>query len=57
MRAHPRADEAVQLMLDRILPGGGCNYGNTIVLDQLLRPHIQPTGIVLLALAGDANRS
>lgn len=57
MRAHPRADEAVQLMLDRILPGGGCNYGNTIVLDQLLRPQIQPTGIVLLALAGDANQS
>lgn len=57
MRAHPRADEAVQLMLDRILPGGGCNYGNTIVLDQVLRPHIQPTGIVLLALAGDADKN
>lgn len=57
MRAHPRADEALQLMLDRILPGGGCNYGNTIVLDQLLRPHVQPSGIVLLALAGDADRN
>lgn len=57
MRAHPRADEALQLMLDRILPGGGCNYGNTIVLDQVLRPHIQPTGIVLLALAGDADKN
>ncbi|MBA4020379.1 MAG: hypothetical protein C0483_24725 [Pirellula sp.] len=57
MRAHPRAEEAVQLMIDRILPGGGCNYGNTIVLDQVLRPHIQPTGIVMLALAGDADRN
>lgn len=55
MRAHPRADEALQLMLDRILPGA--NYGNTIVLDQLLRPHVQPSGIVLLALAGDADRN
>ena len=57
MRSHPRADEAVQLMIDRILPAGGCNYGNTIVLDQVLRPHIQPTGIVLLALAGEADRN
>ncbi len=53
-RAHPRADEAVRLMIDRILPGGGCNYGNTLVLGQVLRPHLQPTGIVLSALGGEA---
>lgn len=53
-RAHPRADEAVRLMLDRILPAGGCNYGNTLVLGQVLRPHVQPTGIVLMALGGEA---
>jgi len=47
-----REAEAVRLMIDRILPAGGCNYGNTFVLGQLLRPHLQPTGIVLLALAG-----
>lgn len=52
MQAHSRAIEAVRLMLDRMLPAGGCNYGNTFVLGQLLRPHLQPTGIVLLALAG-----
>ncbi|MCE9608267.1 MAG: hypothetical protein K8U03_25560 [Planctomycetia bacterium] len=39
-------------MLDRILPAGGCNYGNTFVLGQTLRPHIQPTGIMLMALGG-----
>ena len=54
MQAHPRALEAVRLMIDRMLPAGGCNYGNTFVLGQLLRPHLQPTGIVLLALAGTA---
>lgn len=52
MEQHPRGVEAVRLMVDRLLPGGGCNYGNTFVLGQPLRPHIQPTGIVMTALAG-----
>ena len=50
---HARTREAVRLILDRQLPGGGCNYGNTVVLGQRLRPHVQPTGIALLALAGE----
>ncbi len=50
---HARTREAVRLILDRQLPGGGCNYGNTFVLGQKLRPHVQPTGIALLALAGE----
>jgi hypothetical protein len=54
-RAHPRCDEAAKLLVDRILPAGGCNHGNTIVLGQLLVPHIQPTGLVMLALAGEAD--
>ena len=49
---HPRTREAVRLLQDRLLPGGGCNYGNTVVLGQLLRPHLQPTGLALVALAG-----
>ncbi len=44
-------------MIDRLLPGGGCNYGNTVVLGQMLRPHIQPTGIALLALSGETDAS
>lgn len=50
---HPRTREAVTLLIDRLLIQGGCNYGNTMVLGQILRPHLQPTGITLLALAGE----
>lgn len=50
---NPRTREAVKLLLDRQLPGGGCNYGNTFVLGQTMKPHIQPTGIALLAFAGE----
>lgn len=49
-----RAQDGVRLLLDRLLPEGGCNYGNTVVLGQTLRPHVQPSGLALLALAGDA---
>jgi hypothetical protein len=51
---HPRAREGVRLLVDRLLPNGGANYGNTIVLGQPLLPHIQPTGLALLALAGES---
>jgi hypothetical protein len=50
--AHPRTREALAMLIDRLLPAGGCNYGNTIVLGQELRPHVQPTGLAMLALAG-----
>jgi hypothetical protein len=52
---HPRYREAVQLLLDRQLPQGGWNYGNTIVLGSVLRPHVESTGLALAALAGEAN--
>jgi hypothetical protein len=52
---HPRTREAVRLLSDRLLPEGGCNYGNTSVLFQVLRPHVQPTGLTLLALYGEAD--
>ncbi|HET6884362.1 MAG TPA: hypothetical protein VFI31_29690 [Pirellulales bacterium] len=54
---HPRAREAAAMLIDRLLPDGGCNYGNTTVLGQLLRPHVEPTGLVLAALAGEADES
>jgi hypothetical protein len=50
---HPRVREGVRLLADRLFETGGCNYGNTIVLGQTLRPHVQPTGLTLLALAGE----
>lgn len=53
LAAHPRTREGVRLLIDRLLPEGGCNYGNTYVLGQKLRPQVQPSGFALLALAGE----
>ena len=53
LRQHPRTREAVRLLVDRLLPEGGCNFGNTYVLGQQLLPHLQSSGICLLALAGE----
>ncbi len=50
---HERARLAVRVLLDRQLSQGGCNYGNTMVMGNLLRPHVQPTGISLLGLVGE----
>ncbi|MHB8898901.1 MAG: prenyltransferase/squalene oxidase repeat-containing protein [Thermoguttaceae bacterium] len=50
---HPRVREAVELLIDRQLPGGGCNFGNTTVLGKVLPPYIQSTGMAMLALAGE----
>jgi hypothetical protein len=52
--SHGRTREGVSMLLDRLLTNGGCNYGNTVVLGQELRPHLQPTGLAVLALAGEA---
>lgn len=54
---HPRVREGVQLLLDRTLPDGGWNYGNTRVLGNTLRPFPLTTGIVLTALAGQRRES
>ena len=53
LQDHDRTREAVRLLVDRQIPGGGCNYGNTFVLDQKLMPHHQPTAICLLTLMGE----
>jgi len=49
---HPRVGEGVALILDRQLPTGGWNYGNTVVFGQRLRPMADTTGAALAALAG-----
>ncbi|HEX3869265.1 MAG TPA: hypothetical protein VHV77_02390, partial [Pirellulales bacterium] len=56
-RDHPRTREAIGLLIDRLLPEGGANYGNTYVLGQLLRPHLEPTGVVLAALVDEEDDS
>jgi hypothetical protein len=50
---HPRTREGVRLLVDRLLSTGGCNFGNTVVLGQKLRPQVEPTGVALLALADE----
>lgn len=49
---HPFYHEAVKMLLNRQLPAGGWNFGNTTVLGHMLRPQVQPTGLALAALAG-----
>ena len=51
--AHPRSREGIRLLLDRTIPGGGWNYGNSKVLGNTLRPFPETTGLVLCALAGE----
>jgi hypothetical protein len=55
--SHRRAREAARLLFDRLLPSGGCNYGNTVVFGQELRPQLEPTGVCLLALCGEADQN
>jgi hypothetical protein len=55
--AHPRYIEGIRVIQDRLLPRGGANYGNTFVLGQQLLPHLQPTGLALMALAGTTDES
>jgi len=53
---HPRVAEAAAMLMDRRLPGGGWNYGNTTVFGQKLFPMPDATGLALAALAGMADR-
>ena len=50
---HQRVRDGVRLLRDRLLAEGGANYGNTTVFGQTLLPHIEPTGMAMLALAGE----
>jgi hypothetical protein len=49
---HPRTLEAVDMIMDRQLPSGGWNYGNTTVFGQELLPMPEHTGQALCAIAG-----
>ncbi|MGE5712211.1 MAG: prenyltransferase/squalene oxidase repeat-containing protein [Nitrospira sp.] len=49
---HDRVREAIRMMLDRQLPHGGWNYGNTLVFGRELRPMPESTGAALTGLAG-----
>jgi hypothetical protein len=57
LNQHERVGEAVQMILDRQLPHGGWNYGNTLVLRRELRPMPESTGAALVALTGMIDRA
>jgi hypothetical protein len=49
---HPRSEEAIRLLLNRQLPHGGWNYGNTAIFGRELHPMPETTGAALAGLAG-----
>lgn len=49
---HQRVSDGVRLLLDRQLPNGGWNYGNTKVFGAELHPAPESTGAALQAVAG-----
>ena len=53
---HDRVKEALRMILDRQLPHGGWNYGNTLVFGRELRPMPESTGAALTALAGHVEK-
>jgi hypothetical protein len=53
---HDRVKEAVRMVLDRQLPHGGWNYGNTLVFGRELHPMPESTGAALTGLAGAVDR-
>lgn len=53
---HHRVKEAVRMLLNRQLPHGGWNYGNTLVFGKALHPMPESTGAALAGLAGMAER-
>lgn len=52
-----RVAQGVDLLLDRMLSGGGWNYGNTVVFGKELHADIESTGAALGALAGRVERA
>ncbi|MEX0829446.1 MAG: prenyltransferase/squalene oxidase repeat-containing protein [Nitrospirales bacterium] len=53
---HARIAQGVSMLVDRQLPHGGWNSGNTLVFGKELLPLPECTGIALQALAGNTER-
>jgi len=56
IRHHERISQGILMLLDRQLPHGGWNSGNTLVFGKELLPLPECTGIALQALAGNTER-
>jgi squalene cyclase len=50
-----RSGRGIEMLLDRVCPGGGWNAGNGVVYGEPLAPHLDATAIALLALAGETS--
>jgi hypothetical protein len=48
--APSRIDRGVEMLIDRVCPGGGWNAGNGVVYGAAVRPHPDDTAIALLTL-------
>ncbi|MGB8646397.1 MAG: prenyltransferase/squalene oxidase repeat-containing protein [Anaerolineae bacterium] len=48
--SHPRVEEGIRFLLDRVIPSGGWNVGNPSMLGAELPATVINTGLVLLAL-------
>lgn len=46
---HIRVDRGIEMLMDRVCPGGGWNAGNGVVYGSALAPHPDDTAIALLA--------
>jgi hypothetical protein len=53
---HDRVGEAIRMILDRQLPHGGWNYGNTLVFGRELHSMTENTGAALAGLAGQVEQ-
>lgn len=53
---HDRVGEAVRLLLDRQLPHGGWNSGNTLMFGRELHPNPEGTGAALVGLVSQVER-
>lgn len=53
---HDRVREGIRMTIDRQLPHGGWNYGNTTVYGQELHPMPESTGAALAGLVGQAEQ-
>jgi Prenyltransferase and squalene oxidase repeat len=54
---HDRVLEAVRMILNRQLPHGGWNYGNTLMFGKELHPMPESTGAALVSLSGQVERA
>jgi len=50
-----RRQRGIEMLLDRVCPGGGWNAGNSVVYGRALAPHPDDTAVALLALKNRAD--